>query len=126
MNLKVSSGIIIYALLLLGILECILRLRFAEIPHTPVFLGWIIASMNFIAAVISSLFGVKKTFKKCMWIVLGGSGIRMALMIIAVIIVMQVKNEWLMPFALSLLFCFVMFLIVEIGLIYKWGISLGK
>lgn len=126
MNIKVSCGIISYALLLLGILECILRLRFAEIPHSPVFLGWIIASLNFIAAVISSLLGLKKSFKKCMWIVLGGSGIRMALMIIAVIIVMQVKNKWLMPFSLSLLGCFVMFLIVEVGLIYRHGIREGK
>jgi hypothetical protein len=122
MNLKTVSGLVLYAFLVLGILECVTRLFFSEIPHRPILFGWAIASINYGAAITGSLIGLKKGFKKCMIIVLGGSGIRLLIMLIVIIVVMQFKNEWLMPFSISLLSCFVLYLVVEVGLIFKQGL----
>ena len=126
MSIKIAVGLLVYALILLGLLKGIVSIWFGEVPNQPINLGWAMATINSLAAVISSLLGLKKNFKKCMLIILGGGGLRMGLMVVAVILMMQFKNEWLMPFSVSLLGCFVMYLFVEIGVIYKKGISTGN
>ena len=88
----------------------------------PILTAWGFASMNFAAALWSMTLAQKVELVPSMLLVFGGLGIRMLLMVSAVIVVMIKKAEWMLPFCIVLLICFVAFLIVEIGIIHKRGL----
>jgi len=93
--------------------------------RSPHVLGWLVATLNFTVAVILGLSGIKKSFKTCMIMVLGASGVRMLLMVLAIVGIMVYKREWLTAFAVSLLGCFMVYLFIEVALLYKKGLSLS-
>lgn len=88
----------------------------------PVLSAWGLASLNFAAALWSLTRAQRTEPVRSMLLVFGGGGIRMLLMTSAVIAVMVKKAEWMVPFCIALLTCFIAFLIVEIIIIHKRGL----
>ncbi|MEE8400054.1 MAG: hypothetical protein V3S89_13670 [Desulfobacterales bacterium] len=88
----------------------------------PILTAWVLAALNFAAALWSLTLAQKVEPIRSMLLVFGGGGIRMLVMISAVIVVMIKKAEWMQSFCFVLLMCFVAFLIVEIVVIHKRGL----
>lgn len=95
---------------------------FEDMVIDPVLTAWGVASINFALALWSMTLAQRSEPVYSMLLVFGGGGVRMLLMIGAVIVVAIKRAEWMMPFCIVLLFCFVSFLIIEILIIYRRGL----
>jgi hypothetical protein len=96
-------------------------LFFSEMAYRPALAAWGLSSVNFIAAFWSMKKAQKaKPIHSMLWL-FGGGGIRMLLMVAVVLWVVLKKASWMMDFCLVLLGCFVLYLILEIWMVYRQG-----
>jgi len=118
------SALFVYVgpVLLLFLVSGSAALFIEGIDAEPVVLAWGLAALNFSAALWSLTLAQRAELVRSMVLVFGGVGIRMLLMIVAVIAVMMKKADWMLPFCIMLLICFVAFLLVEIVVIHKRGL----
>ena len=86
--------------------------------------GWFLASINFYFAVFFSLKGLRNSFNRSMWIIFGTTGIRMVVMLAAIPLVMLLNKDLIIPFSVSLLGSFVLYIIIEIAIIFKYGLKI--
>ncbi len=99
-------------------------LFFDGIFSESTFWAWILASVNFVIALWSLTLAQKTEFTSSIMLVFLGGGIRMIIMLSSIIVVMLRKSEWMQPFCIVLIECFILYLIVEIAVIYRRGLLL--
>jgi len=89
----------------------------------PGMLAWLLASLNFVLALWSLKVAQKKAPMQSMLLVFGGGGLRMLVMISFVLAIVLKQKEWTSPFCLMLLAFFLMYLMIEIVIIYRQGLQ---
>jgi hypothetical protein len=89
----------------------------------PGILAWMLASINFVAALGSLKVAQKKALVPSMLLVFGGGALRILVMISAIIIIMIKKEIWMVPFCIVLLTCFIIYLVIEVTVLYRQGIT---
>ena len=92
-----------------------------ETYFRPGILAWMLASTNFVAALGSLKVAQKKALVPSMLLVFGGGALRILVMIGSIIIIMIKKKIWLVPFCVVLLTCFIIYLIIEVMVLYRQG-----
>jgi hypothetical protein len=112
-----TSPVLVFAA---GIL--VLQVFFGKASKFYFSMGWLVATLNFAAAVFLFLKARKEEFKKSMVLVFGGSGCRMLIMVLIIGLIMKIVPGMVVPFAVSLLGCFVVYLVLEVALVYLLGI----
>ncbi len=95
---------------------------FGDTFYTPTLSAWILATVNFIAALWSLTIAQNTEFTSSILLVFAGTGVRMIIMISSIVIIMLKKADWMLPFCTVLLECFILYLIIEIAVIYKRGL----
>ena len=88
----------------------------------PGILAWMLASTNFVAALGSLKVAQKKALIPSMLLVFGGGALRVLVMISAIIIIMIKKEIWMVPFCIVFLTCFIIYLVIEVTVLYQQGI----
>lgn len=123
-QLMIKDVLFLYAgpIFLLFLVSGLIAYSLDGMDIEPILTAWGLAAINFAAALRSLTLAQKVEPVRSMLLVFGGGGIRMLVMISAVIVVMIKKAEWMLPFCIVLLMCFVAFLIVEIVVIHKRGL----
>ncbi len=99
---------------------------FDDIYFEPIVLAWAAASVNHMAAFWSLTLAQKTSFQPSMLLVFGGGGVRLLLLVSAVMAIIVKKAEWMFPFCIVLLVCFVPYLIIEVAVIYRRGLLQNK
>jgi hypothetical protein len=84
----------------------------------PILLGWLVAALNYTLALSANLTAMKKSFDAFKLMVLGGSVLRMLIMLVLLFLVMHFKATWITPFSFSLLSCFGIYIILEVGFFF--------
>lgn len=123
-RISIRNNVVLYLgpVIILLILIEVSSFFFNEAYSRPGILAWMLASVNFVAALGSLKIAQKKAFLPSMLIVFGVGGLRILMMISSIIIVMIKKKMWMLPFCIVLLACFVIYLIIEITVLYQQGI----
>jgi len=88
----------------------------------PGILAWMLASINFVAALGSLKVAQKKALLPSMFLVFGGGALRVLVMISSIIIIMIKKKIWMVPFCTVFLTCFIIYLVIEVTVLYQQGI----
>ncbi len=117
-NVLLYLGPVLILLVLIKISSFFLN----ETYSRPVILAWMLASVNFVAALGSLKIAQQKDFLTSMVLVFGVGGLRILMMISSIIVVMIKKEVWMPPFCIVLLACFVIYLIIELTVLYQQGI----
>jgi zinc transporter ZupT len=92
----------------------------------PIFLAWGLSSIHFIAALWSLTLAQKKELIPSMWLVFGGGGLRMLIMVASIVIMMIYKPQWMTVYCLTLLAGFMFYLVIEMVVIHKLGLIQEK
>ena len=100
----------------------ILQIFFSKTSKFDFSMGWLVATLNFAVAALLFLKARKADFKKSMILIFGGSGLRMLIMLLIIGLVMKISPERVVSFSISLLGCFVVYLVFEVMLVYLMGI----
>jgi len=118
MTLKSSLFLLLMQVLTLSL--CMITMFYFRpaAEQIPLILGWAVASLNFTVALFVNMRALKKSFEAFKLILFGGSALRMGAMLIFLFIVVKIKPEWVWPFSFSLLSCFGIYIISEVGLFY--------
>jgi hypothetical protein len=95
---------------------------FDETYFKPGILAWVLASINFVAALGSLKVAQKKALVTSMLLVFGGGALRVLVMISSIIIIMINKKIWMVPFCIVLLTCFIIYLTIEVTILFRQGI----
>lgn len=119
MDHKHNIGLYAGSILILFMVSGITTFFFDGLYLKPGALAWGLASINFVAALGSLQAAQQKALVPSMLLVFGGGGLRILVMIGSVVAIMFTKKEWLAPFCLVLLECFIIYLIIEVVVIYK-------
>jgi len=102
------------SLFTLLIITSLSHLHHNRLFFEPYAFAWFIASTNFFAAVFSFLSAQRRDIVSSMAFLFGGMAVRVTVMLSSVISVQLLKKEWLFPYSLTLLGCFVFYLILEV------------
>jgi len=86
-------------------------------------LAWLLASLNFVLALWSLKVAQRKAPMQSLLLVFGGGGLRMLLMICFILAIVLKQIEWTTPFCLMLLAFFLIYLMIEIIIIYRQGLQ---
>ena len=119
MDHKHNIGLYTGWILILFIVSGVTTSFFDGLYFKPGVLAWGLASINFAAALGSLQVAQRKALVPSMLLVFGGSGLRILVMISSIVAIMFAKKEWMTPFCLVLLECFIIYLIIEVVVIYK-------
>lgn len=81
----------------------------------PIFAGWAVGSLNFIAAVIVNLRAMRRGFDAFKLILFAGMALRLFLMLLVLMAVVRFLKSWTTPFSASLLLSFGIYIMMEVG-----------
>ena len=115
-----KNSLFLFVSLFLTLVPCLLVIHFKrpEEERFPILLGWMVASLNFTAAVVINFMAMKKSFESFKLVVFAGSGARMGVMLVALFVVMKLRPSWTTAFSFSLLSCFGIYIMLEVILFY--------
>ena len=123
-RMLIKNNVLLYLgpVVILLVLIKISSFFFNETYSRPGILAWMLASINFVAALGSLKIAQKRDFLTSMVLVFGVGGLRILMMISSIIVIMIKKKMWMLPFCIVLLACFVIYLIIEVTVLYQQGI----
>ena len=107
--LTVLSAITAYPLARYGSMEVIVG----------VVAGALLATANVLAGFLGIEYGFEKSYTTFLKVILGGMGIRMLLVLLIMLVLLMVFHLHAVAFTVSLLGCYVIFLVLEIQYLQK-------
>jgi len=118
MDRKTKIYILASQVLLLIIILLALHIVRPTAQRLPVLLGWVAASLNFTVAMVSNLGALRKSFEAFKLSLMVWTGARLGALLALLVFVMKFKKDWTRPFSSSLLFCFGIYIILEVVFFY--------